>query len=203
MKQTKDIILQKSFKLFLKDNYEKVTVTDLEEVTGMKRGVIFYHARNKLQLFTMVVDKYILSLHNPDTLPQFHPDISLLKYIGAYIEYLQNMIQTVSKESEDQYCLKSYFQFALQALKYYPHFSEKIEQIFSQEDAIWEKVIINARHTGEIRNIQNISETASLFRRMYFGLSFEKSFLDGLRLSQVHQNFLLIYNLLRNSHPKL
>lgn len=203
MKNTKDIILQKSFKLFLKDNYERVTVTDLEEVTGMKRGVIFYHTQNKLQLFTMVVDKYILELHDADHLPQFHPDISLLKYIGAYIEYLQNMIQTVYKESEDQYCSKSYFQFALQALKYYPHFSEKIDRIFSREDAIWEKIITNACQTGEIRNIHNIPEVASLFRRMYFGLSFEKSFLDGLRLSQVHQNFLLIYNMLKNPHTNL
>ena len=42
IESSKDLILKEAFKLFLQKNVEKVTVPELERVTKLQRGAIFY-----------------------------------------------------------------------------------------------------------------------------------------------------------------
>ncbi|MFT0573948.1 TetR/AcrR family transcriptional regulator [Bacteroides thetaiotaomicron] len=57
-KNSRDLILKEAFKLFLQKNVEKVTVPDLEKATGVQRGAIFYHFKDKEALFVEVIDQY-------------------------------------------------------------------------------------------------------------------------------------------------
>ena len=60
-KNSRDLILKEAFKLFLQKNVEKVTVPDLEKATGVQRGSIFYHFKDKEALFVEVIDQYFFS----------------------------------------------------------------------------------------------------------------------------------------------
>lgn len=44
-KNSRNLILKEAFKLFLQKNVEKVTVPELERVTKLQRGAIFYHSK--------------------------------------------------------------------------------------------------------------------------------------------------------------
>lgn len=57
-KNSRNLILKETFKLFLQKNVEKVTVPDLEKATGIQRGTIFYHFKDKEALFIEVIDRY-------------------------------------------------------------------------------------------------------------------------------------------------
>ncbi|MBD5200679.1 MAG: TetR/AcrR family transcriptional regulator, partial [Bacteroidales bacterium] len=53
-----DRLFNAAFKLFLLHQYKGVTLTDIEKETGMTRGAIFYHAKNKEDLYRKVVKRY-------------------------------------------------------------------------------------------------------------------------------------------------
>ena len=59
MKNTKERLILGAFKLFLFNNFEKVTIADIEKETGVSRGSIFYYVESKEELFGIVVDKFI------------------------------------------------------------------------------------------------------------------------------------------------
>lgn len=49
--------------------YADVTTADIEEITGLSRGAIYYKVKNKEGLYRAVIDKFVLdflseSLHN-------------------------------------------------------------------------------------------------------------------------------------------
>ena len=47
IESSKDLILKEAFKLFLQKNVEKVTVPELERVTKLQRGAIFFTLKIK------------------------------------------------------------------------------------------------------------------------------------------------------------
>ena len=47
VENSRELILKEAFKLFLQRNVEKVTVPELERVTKLQRGAIFYHFKDK------------------------------------------------------------------------------------------------------------------------------------------------------------
>lgn len=57
-RNSRDLILKEAFKLFLQKNVEKVTVPDLEKATGIQRGAIFYHFKDKETLFIEAIEHF-------------------------------------------------------------------------------------------------------------------------------------------------
>lgn len=50
---------------------------------------------------------------------------------------------------------------------------------------------------GEIRNDTDVKKTATMFRQMFLGLSYEQAFLNGLNVDELTENFRYIYSLLK------
>ena len=64
VEKSRDLILKEAFKLFLQKNVGKVTVPELERVTRLQRGAIFYHFKDKEAIFREVIEKYFFSSLN-------------------------------------------------------------------------------------------------------------------------------------------
>ena len=82
---TKERIIEEAFKLFLNHNFEKVSISDLEQAVGKTRGAIFYFFKNKEELFNEVIDTYIIKTQNPSEKFNFDANISLEQFIYQYI----------------------------------------------------------------------------------------------------------------------
>ena len=54
-----------------------------------------------------------------------------------------------------------------------------------------------AKNSGEIRNDTDVKKTATMFRQMFLGLSYEQAFLNGLNVDELAENFRYIYSLLK------
>ena len=61
VENSRELILKEAFKLFLQRNVEKVTVPELERVTKLQRGAIFYHFKDKEAIFKDAVKQYFFS----------------------------------------------------------------------------------------------------------------------------------------------
>ena len=80
---------------------------------------------------------------------------------------------------------------------YYPGIRQKIERMFSHDHDLWATVVQKAKESGEIRSDTDVKKTATMFRQMFLGLSYEQAFLNGLNVDELAENFRYIYSLLK------
>ena len=55
-KSNKERLFKAAFKLFLTKHFNGVSISDVEEVSGLTRGAVFYYAKTKLDLYKQVVE---------------------------------------------------------------------------------------------------------------------------------------------------
>lgn len=189
---TKSLILQGAFKLFLTENFNKVTVYDLEKETGFTRGTIFYHFNSLESIFHTVIDKYFLSIEKIDkklsrkTLPV------LKAFISEYVSGIEATMKKLLSITDNK--AVSYYHIISQAYIYYPDFSIHVKEIFEKELDSWKSVIQKAVSNKEIKNI-NVDTIAKRFRYIYVGLSYEMGLTSpkGLDPNALKKMFMSLY----------
>lgn len=198
MKTNKAEIYKNAFRLFLQDNYEKVTVVKLEKAIGLSCRGIYHHTKDKLGLFKGAVDAYILEPHTAEKKFVYAEDISLREFLQAYIEGVERTMGYLSNELgvDSREFAKCYFQFLFQAYKYYPGFTEKMDAVFEEDHLMWQKVIERAKATGEIRKDIATEEIVDMFRMAYMGMSYALAFTTGLDTQRLKRQFDAVYRLL-------
>ena len=194
MKQdTKDLILKESFKLFAWKRYEQVTVSDLERVTKLTRGAIFYYMKNKEHLFIEVLDKYMLSRNlAPATGQQ-----TLLSYIDLFIEKIkETKKQMISLGVKNMNF--AYANIANQAIYYYPEYSKLAKERDDEDLKNWITVLQNAVQSGEVIDTIEVVSVANLFQLIYNALGNKGIILpEGIDLEETRKTFMSIYNLIK------
>ena len=189
---TKERIIEEAFKLFLNHNYEKVSISDLEQAVGKTRGAIFYLFKNKEELFNVVIDRYIIKTQNPTEKFNFDPNISLEQFISQYISGINTtMSKMLSLSVVNIY--KGYFSLYMQASRIYPNFSEIMTRNAVEELNLWEKVISRAIQSREIKAIDT-RHYAVLFRSCFLGLAFDRCLSYGLNTEELLAVYQNIYN---------
>jgi len=195
MKQdTKDLILKESFKLFAWKRYEQVTVSDLERVTKLTRGAIFYYMKNKEHLFIEVLDKYVFGRNAAPVQGQQ----TLLSYINLFLDQLKE-----SKKQMNSLGVKNmnfaYANIANQAIYYYPEYTKLAKDKDDEELNCWIKILRNAVDSGEIAKTTDVESVAGIFQQTYVGLCNKGIILpEGIDLEETRKTFLSIYNLIKS-----
>ncbi|WP_336533112.1 TetR/AcrR family transcriptional regulator, partial [Bacteroides acidifaciens] len=90
-----------------------------------------------------------------------------------------------------------YYHLLMQVRLYYPNVEKKIAGMFQQEYEFWREAIQLAQDNGEIRGNLDLEDTAMMFRQVFFGLSFEQSFLRGLDIQRLARELRFVYSLLK------
>lgn len=189
---TKERILEEAFKLFLNNNFEKVSISDLEHAVGKTRGAIFYFFKNKEEIFNQVIDTFIIKTQNPHEKFNVDENISLEQFIFQYINGInRTMARMLSLSVVNIY--QQYFSLYLQASRIYPNFSEIMTRNSLEEINLWEKVIRQAIHTKEIKDI-NTRHYATLFRSCFIGLAFDRCLCYGLNTEELFAIYQDIYH---------
>lgn len=189
---TKERILEEAFKLFLTHNFEKVSISDLEQAVGKTRGAIFYFYKNKEEIFNEVIDNYIIKTQNPSGKFNFDANISLEQFINQYINGINTtMSKMLSLSVVNIY--KGYFSLYLQASRIYPDFAEIMTRNSVEEINLWEKVINRAILSKEIKMV-NTRHYATLFRSCFLGLAFDRCLSYGLNTEELLAIYQTIYN---------
>lgn len=191
-RNTKKRILNGAFQLFLQKNYEKVTVSDIENCIQLTRGAIFYYTRNKEELFKEVINTYILK--SGDTENKIKPDAScsLKDFIDLYVEHLNETMILQQKFGIDNFH-RCYISLIYQALQYYPRFDELMNARFQQEYEMWYNIILRAFTKKEIKQDLIVENVAKQFRYLYSGLSFESSFKYSMDITALKQLYYMYY----------
>lgn len=195
-------VIDKAFKVFLRMNYEKASISTLAKACGVVKTGVVYYFPHKLDLFMAVADKYAIPMQTPAN--KFaEPAGTLAEFINQYVEGVKTAMNRIGTQvqccAEDNDCCPNfyYFHFLSQVRMYYPGARKKIEDTFQKEHELWKKVIQKAKENGEIKQDTDVQKSASLFRQVFLGLSYEQSFLNGLNVEELKDKFDYLYSLLK------
>lgn len=193
---SKEKLFLAAFKCFLNNNYDKVSLANIEKEAGVTRGVTYYYSRNKQDLFCKVMDEFILNKLNIKNKLTLIEGVSLLDFINHQIEGIQKTMEHLFELTGSN--SNSYMFLIYQGSKYYPDFNKKYAQNSEFEIDVWKKVIENAIIQKEILNV-DIDNTAEMFRYIHLGMAYDHSFINGLDTNHLRTIFLALYNSIKSA----
>lgn len=141
VEKSRDLILKEAFKLFLQNNIEKVTVPELERVTKLQRGAIFYHFKDKETIFKEVIEKYFFSPLNifypiaPDEI------YSIEEYWDKKNKHLVKIQSWFKQEGVLINPYSAFFHLAEQANLYIADFRENMQNLLEANKIYWTQIL--------------------------------------------------------------
>ena len=199
----RDEVLENALRVFAKLNYEKASQTEIAKACGLSKAGLLYYFPFKKDLFVAVVDKYVFDSQRPENKYQFSPFHSLPEFIGQYIAGVKKTMQQLINLLDDGYnpgkCSFNlyYFHLLTQVRLYYPDVEEKVKSCLKWDYQLWFTAIQQAREKGEIRKDLEVEQTASMFHHVFWGLSFEEAFSQGLDTEELLQKLHFLYSLIK------
>jgi AcrR family transcriptional regulator len=161
VKDTKDLILDAAFTLFLNNNYELVTFTELCRATKLTKGAVYHYFSSKEELFKAVIQKYVLQRHKCDEPGNLALDKLIEFKIGEIVRREENSI--VRQLAKYESAPLNYIQLLFMSYKYYPDFKKIGDSVMSDEIEVWKKSIQISIEQKLIRNDIDVEVTAFTF----------------------------------------
>jgi len=189
---TKDLIYLEAFKLFSKKPYEQVTYTNLQEETGLSRGTLIYHSKDKSNLFAIVLSEFILTSSIPER--SFENGDSLKNFIERFINNCQLEKKMLKKKGIENMS-RSMLNLCSQTIYHCPVMAERYAEWMRNQLSTWVKIVRIAIDKKEVKDTINIELIASLFHNVYLGFAFSGSTeKNGCDLDMLEREFQLIYS---------
>lgn len=168
----RQIILKEAYLLFLTNNVEKVTISEIEKATNKIRGSIFYYFKNKQAIFNAVVEEmFFQSLHFPVNLIETSINQSFEQFLNSYTSCEQRAILQIKKLYEMEKPEIAYYDFISQASRYYPDFKNKFNEILRKDYNICSKIIQVFQDKDELK-IGDSKKLAILLLKLNSGTTF-------------------------------
>ena len=195
-------VLENALRVFAKMNYEKASQMEIAKACGLSKAGLIYYYPFKLDLFVAVIDKYVFGMQAAENKFRFKA-ASLSEFIDRYVAGVERtmckLLSLLDDGNNPAGCSINfyYYHLMMQVRIYYPNVEERIAELFRQDYEFWKAAIQSAMDSGEIRSDLDLDDTAMMFRQVFFGLSFEQSFLRGLDTARLARELRFVYSLFK------
>lgn len=152
MTDTKDHIILIASRLFLQKSFKEVTMKELVEKTGMSKGAFYHYFKSKEEIFFESIKFFHnalerdFSIYSQESLKQFYND-----YLNDTIRLTRKYFKHFENESSESDITINHFSLVFDALRLFPEYRRKIEELFKVELKYWVQIIKTARSNTEIR----------------------------------------------------
>lgn len=152
MKESKELILNSAFSLFLQKSYKEVTLNDIVKTTGLSKGAFYYYFESKEKLFAEVLEVYLF-----DKMRINYQDLnhnSLREFYHGYIKKFKGLFNELIhllNDAEPREHL-NYITIMFDAIRLFPEFREQLIIAKNEEVEAWKKIVKIARKNNEIRS---------------------------------------------------
>lgn len=192
---SKQKILLESFKLFVSKSLSGITFSDIEKATSLSRGAILYHFKTKDQIFTEIVNQFILDKDNK--LPAINQEKGLWANIEFFIDakkkqqaFLTNI--GIANANRAYICMTTNAMFFLEDML------QKMTQRRERELQYWRDLLCFAKNRGEIKKEIDEELWAQFFFNIYYGYSYTSmANSNGCDLNHLSEQFRHLYNLMK------
>lgn len=195
---SKEIILKKTFGLLLLKGFDGVSITDIQQMTGLSRGLLYHYFKNKEDLFIQVTDKYFLKIFDFDV--REVKDMLVVNFVDFMCRRFRKIDQTISEIVIDS----SYKSLNVSMLNYHFLFYQVIQrdaifrrnyQVTIEKERIgWEYTLKNSVNNKELRANIDIESSARQLFILTDGIWFQAIFsADGKSIIQDLESTLFHY----------
>ncbi|MEA4956534.1 hypothetical protein SDC9_07669 [bioreactor metagenome] len=150
-------IVDAVFVLSLKNGFDRVSIKQIQEESGLAIGSIYYHFKNKDEILEYMVEKYLLDSFNELKREVEKLDLSFMKKIDFIFNYKINYFAT--KEIESEYIItrpkfnhKDYFVLLTSIYHHHPEVRHFFYELHDLLFDFYYKLIKEAIDKGEIRD---------------------------------------------------
>ena len=199
-KSNKERLFKAAFKLFLTKHFNGVSISDVEEASGLTRGAVFYYAKTKLDLYKQVVEYYIMNKQDISQKLGNTEFASFREFIDVYINSIERTMDSmrdIIDEIPSNSAPRSYMAMILEICSYFPDFQERYIMNVNNDVGWWVALLQHSISLGEIRPDIDILATAKNFVSVYYGQSYTDAMSMGLNPSQLREQLLNLYRLLK------
>lgn len=210
--RTRDRIIFEAFVLFCTRQYDNVSYLDLEQATGLTRGAITYHFKDKHALFAAVIERHWLGAKMLVLDIKLRKSDVLRSFIDDYTRNCEKLKRTLTGRGIRNVS-RAYSILESSAFCFFDNFGERYRQMRQSELAIWTRAIEQAARQGEISLAAEVEDgavagcgsaaptaaaLAMLFMNIYTGhISASTKSETGVDTRQLRAELLTIYELVR------
>lgn len=199
MKDTKEFILESAYEMFLRHNYEAVTMSKISKVTKLTKGAIYHHYASKEELFKAVVDKYLIESKEIT----HKKNVSLQELIQQSIAELKNKISSEHRNKIDleNTSFLHHISFMLDSMQYYPSFNQIACRFYKHSLSQWKNCIENAIKSGEIRGDIDTEAMSINFLSISYGIASNMILMNSIDFAfeMYKRQMEELYKLLKNN----
>ena len=194
--KTKEKLVFQAFLLFSKKPYVDVIFRDLEESSGLTRGALLYHFKNKQEMFNLVVEFSMLSRATILDIPLKERDC--LK--NFLLDFLNKCEETVKKMAS--YGIKNvnlaHYNIENQALYYFENYDKLARQMQDTELKVWSQAVKKSYQNNEIKQDINPEKITSILYNTYLGHAYSSAKeAKGCNMKQLREELFYIFDMIK------
>ena len=190
----KEQIIYKALELYLLHGYENVSITDLQSALDMGRGTMYYHFKNKDEIYVEIVNRFFLRpkqemLRLPD-------DIRVPDMIEALMRYFRFLEDSLMELENRNINTSNVIMLLYTAYHRFPELYRRAYRLYATEQSLWQRALRNSMIAGEVRRDIPIQETAALFTQIKDGYDAGQSG-KQMDFAMVRRQYQLLFALIK------
>lgn len=177
MKTTKSEIIRKAAGLFVHNGYHGTSLNDISEAVGIKKAGLFFHFKNKEELYKAVLEQYVTSIPSPNVLFEENMHCSLTEFIEVFSNkktYFLNTMKDVIEKEEINF--SQAMSFLLESGRLDRSCHEAIRNFDKEMLEVWKIIVLKSQQSEETTNKYPAEHIANIIYMAYKGHLMSKAF---------------------------
>ena len=196
VKGRKEQIIYKALELYLINGYENVSITDLQSALDMGRGTMYYHFKNKDEIYVEIVNRFFL--RPKQEMLRLKEDIRVPDMIEALLRYFKFLEESLMELEQRNINTSNVIMLLYSAYHRFPELYRRAHRLYATEQSMWLRAIRNSMIDGDVRRDLPLEETAALFTQIKDGYDAGRSGVQ-MDFNMVRKQYQLLYSLIRTS----
>lgn len=194
VKNRKELIIYKALELYLINGYENVSITDLQSALDMGRGTMYYHFKNKDEIYIEIVNRFFL--RPKQEMLRLKEDIRVPDMIEALLRYFRFLEENLMELEQRNINTSNVIMLLYSAYHRFPELYRRAHRLYATEQSMWLRAIRNSMIDGDVRRDLPLEETAALFTQIKDGYDAGRSGVQ-MDFDMVRKQYQLLYSLIR------
>jgi len=190
----KEQIIYKALELYLLHGYENVSITDLQSALDMGRGTMYYHFKNKDEIYVEIVNRFFL--RPKQEMLRLKEDIRVPEMIEALLRYFRFLEDSLMELENHNINTSNVIMLLYTAYHRFPELYRKAYRLYATEQSLWQRALRNSMIAGEVRRDIPLEETAALFTQIKDGYDAGQSG-KQMDFAMVRKQYQLLFNLIK------
>jgi AcrR family transcriptional regulator len=172
---TREIIVNTAFKVFMQEGFDNVSLNTLIKSTGLSKGAFYHHFSSKSELINEIVDSYLIKYVDSYLLgmDKISKDLNLSSMFNRFFEQIGSIKYNLSPGIDSDDDLRAFFLLLFSALKRDDELLKKYNKLKNEFTYLMRNILTEAYEHNQLREDVDIISTANNIYMIFRGVMYE------------------------------